>query len=310
MDLITTFKNIIQLHDVQLDNVLNSQEITELLTNLNILHLLHETAILFKVYLNKQLNNVLFTPRRISFYSIGHFLESNYYVYRGTEKDINYKFSLSTTIDYKAIIYLAAFEVLYVKFVLRLASTKITSDKDRFLYNEIQYQLRFIIHTSESINYLIKELFYSNTPFLIQPINDKNITEYINNDDIISQEANLLPTELINKLKQIAEERAKTKFRPGGIGAREAEDEFDRRNGKLTKECDISYAELENKAKLFLETTNLINVCQAITQFANLIELEGSCDQYSIEDLKDVIKQLIKILAKTNLCLLIKLLKK
>jgi hypothetical protein len=291
MEAITKFKNLVKIDIEFLEDILNLPEIKSLLDELNILGRLDKTAQIFGLYLSREMRFNTITGRFHLAVRIPKGRNINLIV-----RDIKYPFH---PIDYSLLIKLAVITVLYD---VSLANNSISDD----IISKINVEL---IDVVDNVRLFIDKLLKINATYLITPIvaTNKVLNEYISKIDLINLD-NLLPSQLLEKIKKLAEERIEIKFRPGGIGARDAEDEFDRRNGKLTKECDISYLELENKAKSVLAQRNLVNICQAITQFATLIELEGPCDQYSIEDLKDIIKQLIKILSKSNLCLLIKIL--
>jgi hypothetical protein len=282
MDVTDRFKLLTGVSTADFDKIINSAEVKHLLNELNVTNLLEKTAGLFRRYLTIRTDGKI--VRLIATSSI-----------RGKVKIIHHiKYPYNSGIDYLRLINIAIIDILYKESIRNKSIPRnIISDINTYLSDL----------TDESAAILIDYLFKLNVVDLIH-IDDPLITQA----DVENNKF-LLPSQALFNLKKLAEERIEINFRPGGIGAREAEDEFDRRNAKLTKECDISYLELENKAILILEKARLINLCSVITQFANLIELEGPCDQYSIEDLKNVIEQLIRILAKSNLCLLINLLK-
>jgi hypothetical protein len=288
---IAKFKKLAGIVDHRFDNDINGFT-QKVLYELNIFDLLEKTVNIFKIYLFKYLNGEFTGNQEYEIRLLGLDFPQTLNPETIAQTVSGYSFSFDS-IDYNNLINLATIAVLYNETI----NNKLLSDR-------ILLRINDELVLSYGSSRLVDRLFRVNAANMVLSAVSKikNLTKFISKDDIInliaiSSTDDFWLSKILSHTEQLGLNRAL-----------EEEDEFDRRNGKLTKECDISYLELENKAKLALEKASLINLCSVITEFANLIELEGPCNQYSIEDLKDVTKQLIKILAKTKLCLLIKLL--
>jgi hypothetical protein len=117
--------------------------------------------------------------------------------------------------------------------------------------------------------------------------------------------------EILNKLKEIIEVDEAENYTPGTIAYKETIDAIARRNGKLSKECDtLDYDELITLAKMYVKDASLTTLCSMVNSFKDRLDLEQPCDQYTIEDLLDVLTQLIDVLPKIELCSVFTLLNK
>lgn len=81
-------------------------------------------------------------------------------------------------------------------------------------------------------------------------------------------------------------------------------DEWDRRVGRLPPECDrLSYPDLETRVRQILPRLSLDSLCQIVERHQHLLEnYEPPCQDYSKDDLIELLLALIPYLPKLELC--------
>jgi hypothetical protein len=95
-------------------------------------------------------------------------------------------------------------------------------------------------------------------------------------------------------------------YEPGNLLSKSAIDDSDFRSGQMSERCyKNDYTYLQEVAIDHLDVCNPIQLCVAIAQYKDKIEMPEIYINYELRDLINVIQQLIPVLVKKDLCNLI-----